>query len=40
MMKTGFCNCLRPGEGDSDIDGPCRYLASLQGHFGNGEISI
>jgi hypothetical protein len=21
MTKTGFCTCLRPGEGDSDIDG-------------------
>jgi hypothetical protein len=22
MTKTGFCNCLRPGEGDNNINGP------------------
>ena len=38
MMKTGFCSCLRPGEGDNDSDDPYGHLARLRVHFANGEI--
>jgi hypothetical protein len=29
MTKTGFCGCLRPVEGDNDIDGPYGHRAGL-----------
>ena len=40
MTMIGFCSCLRPGEGDNEIDGPYGYLARLREYFGNSEISI
>jgi hypothetical protein len=38
IRKTGFCSCLRPGEGDSDIGGLYGHLVRLRDNFGNSEV--